>query len=106
MIGADKIIEARMRGKRPSSIFIEINQTRISGGWPTVSIEDKELQKPHDFRFVVGCNVHISAPTLSDDVLTIADKIVAAGAASVIVCCILDNDTLMHWSGNEWAVYA
>jgi hypothetical protein len=113
MKGEKQIIDSRKRGRKPSSIFVEINHARvddenqlIEGALPVVTIEDQDLKHPLDLRFMVGCQVNVNAPAWTEDVLAVADKIVAAGAAHVIVCCILEDNTIMEWLSGKWEVHA
>ena len=114
MIGHIQIIEARKRGSKPSSIFVDVGRKPLSGEdqivrgiLPTVTITADEVDKVHDFRFLTDCTVHVAGEAWTDGVLVIAERIYNAKARHVIVCCIAEDLSIMErYAGGDWIVYA
>lgn len=117
MIGQNQIIAVRKQGFKPAAIFIEVGLTmpvvryRFQdpekqleiGALPTVHLTLDELHAPLDLRFVAGCRVHVRARAMSEEVLRFADKVVAACARHVIVCC-LDAHDILEYNDGAWRV--
>lgn len=115
MIGHKQILAARNEGFMPVSVFIEAGLSKIPGVFAfddpelalahklpaTVIIGADEITARHDLRFLVGCRVHLHGTGLTDELLGLADRIVAAGAVHVIVCGLADMEILEYKNG-EW----
>ena len=110
MIGHKQIIESRMNGFKPTSIFFEIGSKPIKSKYafddpelslaqdmfPTVFIE--KLNPKTDVRFAAGCMVHIHAKQIDDCVIEFAERL-AKIAPKVIVCSIAE---LINYENGEW----
>lgn len=115
MIGHKQIITARQQGFKPVAVFIEAGlaqmpvrfafedpEQALAHNLPaTVIIGLGEIGERHDLRFLVDCRVHLHGMKLTDELLELADRIVAAGALHVIVCGLEDSEILVHKNG-EW----
>lgn len=119
MIGHRQIIALRQQGYKPAAVFVEAGldphpqrfefekyeNALLYKTLPAVHIPADELTMPQDFRFLVGCTVHIHGKELSDEVLGLADRIVQAGAAHVVVAALEQPEILEHKNG-EWIAHA
>lgn len=117
MRGHLQIIAVRQQGKKPRAVFLAAGLTppRVRyrfedpekqieiGALPTVHIASDELKGPLDLRFLAGCRVHVQGRELSDDILNLADRVIAASAKHVIVCG-LESAEIMEYKNNEWRV--
>jgi hypothetical protein len=73
-----------------------------NGCYPVVT----DVKPSDDFRFCIGCRVHVHGAAWTDEVIDIAEKIAEAGAEKVVVCCINDTRELMVFDQGEWRAYA
>lgn len=115
MIGHQQILAARKEGFKPVAVFIEAGlaqmpvrfafedpEKALAHNLPaTVIIGPNEIGARHDLRFLVGCRVHLHGTAMTDELLALADRIVAAGALHVIVFGLEDSEILIHKNG-EW----
>lgn len=115
MIGQEQILRVRMKGGKPTAVFVRAgmptmpvlskydnleNALRI-GVLPTVDIPDEELGKRLDMRFLAGLRVHIHGAEMSDRFMDLVDA-VAAVAEHVIVLAGAD---LMEYKQGAWRVW-
>lgn len=118
MIGHRHLIEYRREGLKPAAIFIEAGFEPVPfrfefekqeraldhGFFPTVTVLPDELGKHLDMRFCAGCRVHVHGEDWTEELVAFAERVVAAGAAHVIVAT-LANGEILEWNG-EWSGYA
>jgi hypothetical protein len=67
-----------------------------------VELSMKEPWRTYDFRFVIGCLVHVNALAWSDDLTDFAEVLVANGAEFLVCCCIPENADLLIFESGEW----
>jgi hypothetical protein len=115
MIGEKQIIEARREGLRPAAIFVEAGymptvasyefekheRALDHGFFPTVTLTPDDMRKRLDLRFCAGCRVHVTAPSMTDEVLALAERLVEVGAAHVIAGA-LDTGEILEWKNGTW----
>lgn len=118
MIGHRQIIEYRREGMRPAAIFIAAGFDPVPhrfdfenperaldyGFYPAVTVTPDELGKHLDLRFCASCRVHVHGKDWTDVLIGLAEQLVEAGAAHVIVATLV-NGEILEWKG-EWVGYA
>jgi hypothetical protein len=119
MQGQNQIIAARLRGQKPSTVFVEAglqpslerfpfdryeNALRF-GLYATVNIAPEELGQRLDLRFMVGLRVIVQGDTVSDEVLSLGERIAEAGADHVVVSGFNDP-AIVQYKNEQWEAFA
>lgn len=118
MKGHQQVLNARKDGLRPEAVFVSIGQqipeatNRFDdpeqaidlGVYPTIFLGEEEAGMRADWRCLVGCNVHVAARQLTDQVLHTIEQIVEAGAAMVIGCATTDGAMVIYKNG-KWSAH-
>lgn len=102
MKGHDRVIDARMAGRKPSvGVFFDMTDTKPwfdwletkAPGFPCVWIEPSDQPDALDLRFVVGLRCCIGAVD-GRDWTALADACLKAGATEVVVTKRVDGETV------------
>lgn len=118
MNGHKSIIRARQAGGIPSAIFIRFeddfpeDKKRFPFERPEnflmtkqhamVELKTAEPWRTYDFRFVVGCQVHLSGSQWNDEFLDLAERLVKDGAKTVVASSMPASDELLIYRDGEW----
>jgi len=104
MKGHEQIIQARLKGCKPSAIFINygygyhVDYDLRLGEFPTVSIDEGEIP---DVRFTTGCKVHFNAKKSTESALKTIEKIIDANP-EMLIWMDMEKDILCRYINGDW----
>jgi hypothetical protein len=116
MRGHKQIIDYRKQGLKPSVIVIDagfrlpVIRTKYDDPdraleldcIPVVTIEPEEVNAHHDFRFVVGCHVHVRGYTWNDPLYALIERLTQNKPERIVASCIMDNNEVLLWEKGEY----
>lgn len=112
MIGHQQIIDARLDGLKPTTVFftdakppaypmpVEAPEKALEHRlYPEVYLSTDDLKKRLDLRFIASCRVLINTKTIKPELVKVAERAAECGATLV---CLASPDEIILFKDGEW----